>query len=292
MNKYYKILLSSLDTFASKNPYTWIYGLARSVLALSIIITLLFSSENILFDEFLFGKSALSTPLNNLNYFFVFGYENLKISRYIAILILSSVIFGYYPRYTGILQWWITFSFLHSGAIIEGGDQIASIITFFLIPITILDSRKNHWHSKKSNNLYINFIGRVCLILISFQMSIIYFHSVIEKIYKVSEWSDGTAVYYFFNDSLFGYPNWMELLLGNLLESKFVFFITWLVILLELLLFTAFFMDRKKKMLLFPLAVLFHFFIALIFGLVSFFFAVLGGLIIYLIPYNYNYEKK
>lgn len=290
MTSLYQKTISNFDAFAAINPFTWVYGLGRTFLAISTLITFVFSYNTVLFDQYLFGQTGFNSVLNSINYFFLFGYENLWIAKTLAIVMLLLIIIGVFPRYTGIFHWWISYSYLHAGAIVEGGDQIAAVITFLLIPVTLLDSRKSHWSAPTDNNLIKNYTARLFLLIIGFQMAVIYFHAAVEKLYKVPEWVDGTAVYYFFKDNLFGYPDWMDMLLGPVLISKAVFFITWSVIILELLLFCALFMSPKRKAVLFPFAIAFHFGIALVFGLVSFFFSMLGGLIIYLVAIDSTFN--
>ncbi|MFK7799317.1 MAG: hypothetical protein AB8E82_17840 [Aureispira sp.] len=38
-------------------------------------------------------------------------------------------------KITSILHWWITFSYMHTSALVEGGEQIASIMTLAFIPL-------------------------------------------------------------------------------------------------------------------------------------------------------------
>jgi len=72
----------------------------------------------------------------------------LVLMKWLAILVLLFVIIGYFQKIACLLHWWVSFSFLYSATIIDGGDQIASILTFLLIPICFLDNRKNHWNLK------------------------------------------------------------------------------------------------------------------------------------------------
>lgn len=60
--------------------------------------------------------------------------------------------------------------------------------------------------------------------------------------------------------------------------------LTWGALVVEAILFFAFFIDRKWHGFLLLLGLLFHFFIILMFGLFSFFFAMAGGLVMYLGP--------
>lgn len=277
----------------TNNPFTNVYGLARTILAIGTLITILFNDINILFDKEIFIKlSTLNTFLTKANLFSLLGYENLFFSKIIAVLILMAVIIGYFPRYTGILHWWVAFSYNSLSILIDGGDQLTSVLTFLLIPITILDSRKNHWlSSNKKHSLNTNLIANIFILIISLQMSIVYLQAAIEKLYKLSEWISGTALYYYMNDPLFGTPDWLLKMIFPLLNSKLVFFLSWSVIILELSLFCAFFMSKKKKLVLFYFGILFHFMIIINFGLFSFFFAMLGGLIIYLLPTNTNLKR-
>ena len=139
--KIWQRIFNKLDQFATTNYYTVIYGIARTSLAVGTLITLLFNSIPTLYAEHLYNKMPDITGLGNLNLFHLFGYDGLVYSKIIAILILLMVISGFYPRITGILHWYVSFSFFTSATIIDGGDQITAVLTLFLIPITLLDDR-------------------------------------------------------------------------------------------------------------------------------------------------------
>lgn len=265
---------------------TPILGLARATLALGTLITLLFTKIDLLFDKATFEKlSETNSYLVHINLFRIFGFENLYTAKIIAIVILISVIAGYFPRITGILHWWVAFSFNSQSILVDGGDQLTSVLTCLLIPVTILDGRQNHWRiDKKLNNFNTNLIGNGFLLIIGFQMSIVYLQAALDKLYKLNEWMSGTALYYYLNDPLFGAPDWLMYFIRPLLHSEFIFLLSWSVIILELLLFIAMFRTDSSKVILFYLGLLFHLAIIFSFGLVSFFFAMAGGLIIYLLP--------
>lgn len=281
-----KKLLALFDSISNKTIQTPVYGFARSLLAIGTLINFVFNNETVLFDpEINFSNRFVKTIFDDINIFFLFGFEYLFITRIVSIIILIIVVWGIYPRFTGVLHWWVSFSWFQAGALVEGGDQITAVITFLLIPITILDKRKNHWYkTKETKNYILNYISVLFFFLIQLQVCFLYFHAAVEKMYKVSEWVDGTAVYYFFKDPVFGYPDLMNPLMSIFIESKFVFFISWGTILFELLLAGAFFMSVNKKKFLYPFGVFFHLLIWFIFGLSSFFFAMAGALTLYLIP--------
>lgn len=131
-------------------PYTNVIGLARSILALGTMLTLLLNSTDHLFSRT--EKGVFFNPLlnidifsvNKFNFFLLIGNENIYIMKYIAISILLLVVSGYFIKITAILHWWICCSFMLSSSILDGGDQIASILSLLILPICLTDNRKNH----------------------------------------------------------------------------------------------------------------------------------------------------
>lgn len=279
-------LYAALDSYAAKSPFTWVYGLARSVLAVGTLINLLCNSPAVLFDRDTFGNQSLSMTFQKLNLFFVLGYDNLPYAYALAIGVLVLVVLGVYPRVTGVLHWLVSFGFFSAATIIEGGDQLTAILTLLLVPVTLLDPRANHWQVAVSapGHACRNFTARLFLDLVKLQMAVLYLHAGIDKLYKLDEWRNGTALYYFFNDPLFGHPAWLSFLLDKPLANAYVVSsLTWGTILFELSLFGALFMGPARRHLFWP-AVVFHLGIAVVIGLVSFSLAMLGGLILYMLP--------
>ncbi len=258
------------------------YALARSFLALGAIITLLGSGKSVLFDKHYFD---VQKPLLKWNFFHLFGYENTNWSIGIASLILFCVIIGIYPRIIGIFQWWISISIFHIVTLSEGGDQIAVILTFLLIPLTLYDKRRNHWFGSYNPSKYT--VGRIVLLLISIQMSVLYFDAAIGK-FGEPEWANGTAFYYWATNNGFSEQGVLSLLLSKILVNKWIVAIfTWGAIFLELMLAMAIFIENKKTKMFFLIAGLaFHFTIIVIFGLISFFLAMAAGILLYLTPIN------
>lgn len=267
--------------------HTNVYGLGRSCIALSLILSLTLTKSFVYFPTSSFEFLATS---NNFvpNFFLMFGQENLSIAITVACFILLSVISGYLPQLTGILHAWLSYSFFTGALMIEGGDQLAQIICILLIPVTLLDRRINHWHThdffKYNRPQWVDFFGFSCLAVIQIQMAIVYFFAVADKV-AVSQWIDGSAVYYWFNHVPFGADEPLNWLLGPIVGNPYITpFLTWGVLVTEALLFGALFMNQKHKLIIFKLGVTFHFFIIIVHGLWSFFFVMLGVLIIYLIP--------
>ena len=102
---------SAVTNILSRNYWTTLYGLGRSILALGTLFTLLFNSSDLLFYYGLQFESQMSSNVFPLNFFLLFPEEYTWLAKLIAILILVVVIWGVYPRLTGVLHWFIAFSF-------------------------------------------------------------------------------------------------------------------------------------------------------------------------------------
>lgn len=271
--------------FARYNIWTNGYGIARTVIALSTFCTLLFNPTQILFIAY--GQLGTKCDPFNISIFCVF--PNLEIARWVAVALLVPVIIGWRPMITGIIHWYLCYSFINSATIIDGGDHIASIVTLLLIPVTLTDTRKWHWQSVEPSPDSLSYnvrslIAISCLIVIKIQVAVIYLNSAVGKLF-VPEWKDGTAIYYWFTHPLFGYPSWLSAILEPIvLNGTAIFLITWGTILFELVLFAGLFMDEKLKRPVLFLGIFFHLGIVLVHGLGSFFFVMAGALILLLYP--------
>ncbi len=266
-----------------KNYNTNSLTLSRAILALGFLITLLFNNINELFPSYQLEKiKSLNNDLMFLNIFTWFN--NIYIPYYISIIVLVIIILGIYPRITCILHFLITFSVFHSMLIIEGGDQISLVISILLIPICLTDNRYNGWKQNKDLKipkiLLLN--TNIIMFLISLQVSLLYFNAGIAKIYA-PEWSNGTAVYYWFNDNVFGANEFIANIFGFLFKNDFtVTFINWGVIFFEIILSITLLFSSNYKYILFTLAVFFHFLIMISHGLTTFSLAMTSILILYL----------
>lgn len=281
------------------NFHTNTLGLTRSLLALSTLLIILLNPTYILFHTGL-GVSEIpncnGSFLSTINFFCVFS-NNLILAKTLAVLILLFVISGYFPKITGILHWWLAFSVNTGLVIIDGGGQVASILTFMLIPLTLTDNRQNHWNSSvNSKNEYNKIISYLTVHVIKFQVAFIYFDSAMSKI-SAPCWTEGTALYYFINDPITGVSGIRQQLINSILNIPFLLvLLTYTVIILEILLgLSLFFRNKKIKISLFKLGVLFHILIFFCFGIFTFVIAMFSALIILFIPLEddikINYKK-
>lgn len=281
-----------------KYPYTNVLGLSRSLLALGLFLTLLFTPIEYIVTSLTDGtllNPLLNPriPLNNYNFFLLFGLEQAGTMKIVAMAVLLLVISGYFPQLTCWLHWWVALSFMLCSSAIDGGDQIHANLALLLIPLCLTDPRRNHWHNpdlrRKSP---LNFIGIFSVWMVRLQMAVIYFHASVGK-YEVPEWSNGTAIYYWFYHSVFGMPKYLEPITLPFLQNSFlVAALTYSVLVFEIVLAAALLMAPKKRRILLVFAISFHFFIVLYHGIFSFFFSVAAGLIIYLGNPAYSFNPK
>jgi antimicrobial peptide system SdpB family protein len=280
-------IIKFIENKTSENPFSRTYGIGRSLLALSTLSVFLFNDIEYLFDKK--GLEVLSSSeifISKINLFGIIGYENLLIGKILAIVILFSVISGYYPKITGILHFWLMYSFHNSCLILDGGDQIATIFSFMIIPITLLDKRKNHWHDIKLQSTYSKLLGHLFFKLIALQASFIYLNTAIEKLYNLNEWKNGTAMYYIVKSEFFGVNDFFSPIFDFIVNSRTVFFLTWWIIISHLLLSYLLFLSRTKKANYIILGLFFHGGIAVFMGLYSFSLSMFGILVLYLLPFN------
>ena len=143
--------------------------------------------------------------------------------------------------------------------------------------------------NKKEASKLFYVVGWFSIFSIRIQASVLYLHAGVAKL-KVNEWVNGTATYYWFTHHYHGAANWLKPLIISITSTQLVVFITWSVIIFEILLFAAIFLDpqsyRRKYLLL--MGILFHFAIAIIHGLISFFFSMSAVLLLYLLDHSKN----
>jgi len=280
------------------NPYTNVYGLARTILAVSTAATLALSHTETLFRPTVVSSSVpvCEGIAGDLSLFCQLPPSYLSSIRWIAVALLVVVASGWRPRLTCIFHWWISFSLMSSSVLMDGGDQVAAILTLLMLPVCLTDQRVWHWQppikneaSQEAGRLPNGELRRRLVALSSFalirlQVAAIYFHAAIGKM-QVTEWADGTAVYYWLSDPVFGLPSHFAPIVRPLLvNGTTLTAITWGTIILEMLLAAGLVMDRRgwKPLLIAGLA--FHAGIGLFQGLVSFAIIMMAALILYLHP--------
>jgi antimicrobial peptide system SdpB family protein len=294
---------------APATPWTNVYGLARSLLALGTLLTLLAHDTHELLRPL--GTSVSQVVrgvfLARFSLYAILPETYLEAGRWFSIAVLLLVISGWRPRVTGVLHWWVCASYSAAAVLVDGGDQVTAVLTLLLIPVTLTDGRTWHWSparpasspSSSSSSAGAGETARVgvprlialsVMLVIRLQVSIIYFQSGVAKL-EVPEWANGTALYYWFTHPVYGLSPWRERLFMPLLTNPLgVTLATWGVMAFEVMLFTALVMNRTWWKYLLPLGIAFHFGIVVVHGLVSFFFAMAGALVLYLRPWDEEFR--
>jgi antimicrobial peptide system SdpB family protein len=277
---------------ASSTPWTNVYGLARSLLALGTALTLTLTPTGHLFE---LGAGMKTVPIcggpASIGLFCQFPHH-LEWTRWLALLALVVIASGWRPRGTALVHWWIAFSIQNNAVVRDGGDQVTLVLATLLLPVALTDRRKWHWSAPAElpvgpmpvREELRRWTASFALLLVRIQVAAIYFHAAIGK-FGVEEWVDGTAVYYFFNNPSFGaVPGVLKLLTPILASPLGVCAITWGTLVLEYVLSAALFMPRRSRRPLLVAGLVFHGGIMVVHGLVSFGLAMFAALILYLRP--------
>ncbi|MGS2737836.1 sporulation-delaying protein SdpB family protein [Sinomicrobium sp. M5D2P17] len=294
MRKLIQDLIDSTYSLSAITPLTNVYGLGRSLLALSTFSSLLFNNVHTIFKP-VSGIENAPVCVNEaaLSFFCIFSeLFSLEIAKIFALFILFLVVIGFYPRYTCVLHYWIVVSFAGSATVIDGGDQVNTVLSFLLIPVCIFDSRRWVWN-KIHPPEKISLLERIktvflwsCFFMLMIQVSIIYLNASIAKL-KLEEWRNGTAIYYFFNSPTLGMSKISAFIFDPIINNPVgVTFMTFFTLFFELMLFCSIFMAQRIKYMLFVLGIFFHFMIILVHGLPTFFLSMSAALVFLLIPKN------
>ncbi len=278
-------------------PWTNVYGLARTLLALGTLMTLLMNSADELFRPIgisLHGVLDRTYP-TKASLFMLFPADHLEIARWIAIVILIVAASGWRPRITGLLHWWVAVSYASTAVVLEGGDHVNATITLLLLPIALTDPRRWHWGTPpvlKSARLPIvmSTVALSALFMLRVQAAIIYFNAGVAKM-GVTEWNNGTAMWYWLNNEMFSMPEWMHPIMMPILQNEYtVFGFTWGVMLFEVFLAVALVLPKRRWAPILMAGLAFHVGIAVVHGLVSFGIAMCALLVLYLRPMEKTFD--
>jgi antimicrobial peptide system SdpB family protein len=271
-------------------PWTNVYGLARTLLASATALTLALNPADVLFGALgpITESASMCQGARALSLFCLIGADRLELARWLAAGLLLLVATGWRPRWTGILHWWLSLSVFLSVVTVDGGDQVAAVLTLLLLPVTLTDPRRWHWQQPQASvetRPVASFVAWSALgIAVRLQVAGIYFHAAVGKV-AVEQWVDGTATYYWFTHPYFGAPGWqLPILLPVLLNGTLVALLSWSVILLEFLLAAALVIRQRYWAWLLAAGLALHAGILVIHGLFSFALTMFGALILFLRP--------
>ena len=282
------------ETLATTSPWTNVYGVARTMLALATAATLITSSTETLFRPALgFPGVPACVGAGRLSFFCLIPREDLALGQAIAAVILLVVASGWRPRLTGVPHWWISYSFAVSATIPDGGDQVIQILALLLVPVTVTDPRAWHWQiAPQTPRPIASLVAWSALFVARLQVAGIYFDSSLAKL-ATPVWADGTAFYYWSTDPAFGTPWWMRGLIEPVITSSLgVALLTWGPLALEFAIALGLVLDQRARSRLLVLGIGFHAGIAVMIGLVSFAIAMWGALILFLRPMRQEFDVR
>lgn len=277
-------LNSAARGWAYSNPWTAGYAVARSLMALSTAFTLIFTAPGHLFSALGTEARPLCGPSAARASMFCLMGSNLQLARFVAIGALVVVASGWRPRLTGVVHWWVVWSFQISATLLDGGDQVAAVIALLLIPMTLADSRRWHWQQSIDAGEVATLVALSSLLMIRLQVAGIYLQASVAKM-GVPEWANGTAIYYVTLDHALGPPGWLAGVLRPLMANGFVVAAaTWGTMLIELSLAAALFISPRRRRMFLWLGIGFHVLIVVLMGLISFSLIMISALLLYLTP--------
>lgn len=269
------------STDALGRGYAW----CRTLTASAGLLTLLLNPANVLFAPV--GVATRSNaPGWTAELFLALGPE---VGRLVGIAVLALVASGWRPRATGVLHWWIASSLFQTATATDGGEQVAASITMLLVPLTVLDPRRSHWGPPPSlggmRDSCLRVVRSTVLLACHLQIAVIYFHAGVGKM-AVEDWTNGTALYYWFQHGHVAMHPVLWEPLGRWIFSDPISLplVTWSVILLECGLAFLLFAGPRVRRAAFVPAVAFHIGILLLHGITSFSITMIGVLCLYLLP--------
>ncbi|MDP3949529.1 hypothetical protein [Microbacterium sp.] len=218
-----------------------------------------------------------------INMFCVVPGEYRWIPIGLSIVVLGWVIAGYLPQLSCVPHAYVAFCFGTAVTVPVGGDQVAQNLALLLVPVCVTWRGRWHWASDTSNTIGIRELVAWCAVaLVMVQASVIYAVSFISKL-AVTEWVDGTVIYYWFQDQIFGPAGWGgDVLRALSFQPIGTAVLTFGTLALEAGLAVAIFVRGRARAGLLIAGIAFHGAIALTMGLISFGLAMTALLLLYL----------
>ncbi|TQK98406.1 antimicrobial peptide system SdpB family protein [Streptomyces puniciscabiei] len=269
-------------------PWTNVYGLARTLVALGTAGTLAASSAETLFRPVAtIGDYPLCTSTTAASVFCLasHNYTHLTWIKWACVLVLLVVASGWRPRFTALPHAYINYSVFSGIAIADGGDQVALILSVLFVLPAIGDKRRWHWEPQQQAPgsriaPVLALLGTSALITVRLQMVVIYFQAAVAKL-PHAEWQDGTAMWYWGSNLDFGPAPWLNTLIAPIIATPLgVALMTWAPLAIELSLAVCLLLPQRQRWWVMSAGLVFHLSIALIMGLWSFALAMAGGILV------------
>jgi antimicrobial peptide system SdpB family protein len=271
-------------------PWGSALGLARTLLALGTLATLLATPPQVMMSPLVGNPAPPDCAGVTAASAWCVVPGDPQVGRWLSVAILAAAASGWRPRYTAIPHWWVSISLLVSATVQDGGDQIAAVLTFLLIPVALTDPRTWHWQraDDRARGPLPRLVCLTFLTLAQLQVAALYLDAGIAKL-GVPDWLNGTALFYIFHSVIFGAPGWLTPALTLLSRVPAAIpLMTWGAVALEITLGLALLLPRKVRPVLLTAGLLFHDTIAISMGLISFDVAMSASLLLYLLPIGHQ----
>lgn len=288
-------LETRLAALVRRSPHTDVVGLARSLLALATLGTLVLNPTAVLFAA---GPQEPAGPVcaaaRSASAFCLVGPDRLEVVRWVAVAVLAVVASGWRPRWTALAHWYVAWSVGAAVTLTDGGDQVAASLALLLAPIAMTDPRRWHWEpapdaDATSSGARGRLVAHGFLWLVRLQVAGIYLHAAIAKLGQ-PEWADGTALYYWLGNPVFGLPPWLRGVADPVLTSGVgVTALTWGVIVLEVALAAGLVVEPRRRAPLLAAGLALHAGIVGM-GLLSFAVVMFAALVLYLRPVDRPFD--
>jgi antimicrobial peptide system SdpB family protein len=269
-----------------RDPFGLQFQVARTVLALGTFLTLAFNPAAILFHSgSLMNPYTVNCPdVGAVGLFCIVSGDSLDAARlWLAIACLPAIL-GIVPAVSSWLHAYAAFSLSNNAIGIEGGDQLTVNLAILLAVASMSDSRWFGYVEDRSPGTLVRFIvPNVLLCVCVIQIAYVYVEAALVKLGHPI-WAEGSALWYWVQNSGFGVSRDSERLLLDLLAVPLVSAAaSWGTIILEMVIASLLIFGRRNQGLrrsALVIGICFHAAIALLMGLVTFFVAMTGALIL------------
>lgn len=215
--------------------------------------------------------------LRKVSMFCLGGDSPQSAGVWVGVIIALLVIAGFAPRVTAPLHAWMAISMNASLSLPDGGEAVASFATVILVLICLPDNRLFAWsRARKPISRPLGAVAYAASIGLCIQLAGVYFESGLAKI-AVSEWLDGSAMYFIVRDPYFGATGVVGAVLRSLTDIPAgTALFTWGTIVLECVLAILLILPSRWKQYAFVGVAVLHLGIAVALGLWSFSLIMVG----------------
>src|SRR4051794_2601502 len=172
--------------WSHESPFTNVYGLSRTLLALATAMTIAFNPVHVLFSPVsgVYEVPRCGAGILSISIYCLVSPARLELARWISVVILLVVASGWRPRFTALPHAWVAFSLFSSSTTFDGGDQITLVLTVLLLPVALIDPRRWHWQpsSPAKVGAWGTLLAWAAFFMIRFQVAGVYFVSGVAKL--------------------------------------------------------------------------------------------------------------